>query len=314
VLEEAQSDVLILLDCCAGGAVNTLEGNGVTELIAACGYNAIANGVGQYSFTNALILELLELSNKPSFSVSYLYNNIFTRIQGRMPEDGRERHPPPIHLVLTQESQLPRSIQLSKCSNSVEEFELEAREMNSTAEGERPDREDIASPGPLSVAGSLHSQVVDSLQNSIPAPPSTMVTMVPRLAFAIRLSDTLRPSQLRTDLFLEWLRSVPTIAKEVKVEAVFGSFSSLVILSIPVALSAFLQRNRAIISLGPITSRNIMLPLMLPFPKPGVIHSWTTPSKPNSRQDQVVPLCLHSTPSEAEPNDQVPYTTNTAPL
>lgn len=285
VLEEAQSDVLILLDCCAGGAVNTLEGNGVTELIAACGYNAIANGVGPYSFTHALILELLDLSSKPPFTVAYLYNNIFTRIQGRMPEDGRERHPPPIHLVLTQESRLPRSIQLGKCPklNLAEIFELESREISSVAEGKRPERADTSSNPPDNSAGT----------GSFPRmSPSSPPAEVPRLAFAIRLNDTLRPDQLRTDLFVEWLRSVPAVAEEVKVEAGFDSFSSLIILSIPISLSTFLPDNRAIVSLGPITSLNKVRPPKPVAQKARVINSWEPPGKsdtgPLGREQTIV--------------------------
>ncbi|KAE9379701.1 hypothetical protein N431DRAFT_553822 [Stipitochalara longipes BDJ] len=69
VLEEAPCDVLILLDCCASGVANTCEGNGVNEVISACAYNAIANGVGPYSFTSALVIELRRLSKKAVFSV-----------------------------------------------------------------------------------------------------------------------------------------------------------------------------------------------------------------------------------------------------
>ena len=67
LLEQAESDVLILLDCCAAGTANAGGGSGVTELIAACAFNATANGVGPHSFTNALVIELTELSRKPSF-------------------------------------------------------------------------------------------------------------------------------------------------------------------------------------------------------------------------------------------------------
>jgi hypothetical protein len=69
---ESESDVLILLDCCAAGVCTTDEGNGVTELIAACAYNASANGVGAFSFTNALVAKLKHLAQWPSFTIGYL--------------------------------------------------------------------------------------------------------------------------------------------------------------------------------------------------------------------------------------------------
>jgi hypothetical protein len=51
---------------------------------------------------------------------------------------------------------------------------------------------------------------------------------------------------------------MPAVAEEVKVEAGFGSFSSIVIVSIPLALSIYIPRNPAIIKIGPITSGNLL--------------------------------------------------------
>lgn len=150
------------------------------------------------------------------------------------------------------------------------EFELEAREISFVAEGKRPQKEGT----------SLAIGENDPDTGSFPRPPpQSPPTKVPRLAFAIRLNDTLRPDQLRTDLFVEWLRSMPTIAEEVKVEAGFDSFSSLIILSIPIALSTFLPENRAIVSLGPITSLNIVRPPKQAAPKARVINSWAASGK-----------------------------------
>jgi len=132
-LEEAQSDVLILLDCCASGTANASEGNGVNELVSACVFNETANGVGPYSFTCALVTEPGLLSDKASFSVGELYKRIFFRTQCRIPEEkykdgtARERHPAPIHLLLTQGAPLPRSIQLSA---------IRARDLESSSDNE----------------------------------------------------------------------------------------------------------------------------------------------------------------------------------
>jgi len=101
-----------LLDCCCSGTTNVNGGNGVTELLSACGYNSVTNGVGQYSFTNTLITALRQLSKRPSFTVGELYNDICRRIQNQRPEGEIERNPTPINLILTQD-QIPRSIRLS---------------------------------------------------------------------------------------------------------------------------------------------------------------------------------------------------------
>lgn len=112
-LEESRSDVFILLDCCASGVCTTDEGNGVTELIAACAYNAIANGVGSYSFTHALITKLRLMAYLPYFNIGYLYNAIYTEVSSWRIEDPRFKKAP-IHLVLSQNQSLSRSICLCR--------------------------------------------------------------------------------------------------------------------------------------------------------------------------------------------------------
>jgi hypothetical protein len=126
-LEMANSDVLILLDCCSSGVANDSEGNGITELISACPYDTKANGVGDYSFTKALITELRILSSKPCFSVGELYKLIYTRMQSYLPQGVKnERYPPPVHFVLTQDQHFERGIKLSiqdcrlNCANPAE--------------------------------------------------------------------------------------------------------------------------------------------------------------------------------------------------
>jgi hypothetical protein len=59
--------------------MNRIILNGATELICACAFDAKANGVGYYSFTQALTTELRLLSKKPCFSISELYTSVYTR-------------------------------------------------------------------------------------------------------------------------------------------------------------------------------------------------------------------------------------------
>ncbi|KAK0102684.1 hypothetical protein ONS95_006286 [Cadophora gregata] len=251
LLEQAESDVLILLDCCAAGTANAGGGSGVTELIAACPYNGIANGVGPYSFTNALVTELLELSRKPSFSVGELYSNILIRAQCHIPDLGRDR-PAPMHIQLTQQSHFPRSIQVSVRSRmetennlALPEQQLGAPESDlneSSADSSRNEPDTIVKSSAL-------------LPTLVPKP--VMESFVPRLLFAVRLEESFQPNELSTEMMTEWLRMIPLIGiQEVKIEAGFNSFSSVVIISVPIAMNAYIPTNPAVFCLGPITSRN----------------------------------------------------------
>ncbi|KAL2071832.1 hypothetical protein VTL71DRAFT_13067 [Oculimacula yallundae] len=280
ILEEATNDILILLDCCASGTANASEGNGVNELISACAFNETANGVGPFSFTNALVTELRLLGNRPSFSVGELYKKIFFRTQCRMPEelyaDGteRERHPAPIHLVLTQGGTVPRGIQLPAkvgpqtlltptsswqpptlwgCNSSLS---LEsgtpatATSRNSSISGPSV-MQDSLSTGDTSNVDDPVLEIAQVLKHQ----------RGPRLLFAIRIRDSFQPGEDMVELFTEWMRCIPTIADEVHVEASFDSYSTIIIVSLPVSVAAYLPQDPAIISLGPITSENrISLP------------------------------------------------------
>jgi WD40 repeat protein len=235
----------------------------VTELIAACGYNNSALGVGPYSFSSALIMELQKLSKRPSFSVGELYSNIYLNIQHRNLMDGTERHPPPIHLPLTQEAHFPRSIQLS-ASRKL----LEATTSIATSRVDSSASQASHSP----TLGSVFSNM-DETESHLTSPiletndrnrcsseliQGSQGSKAPRMSFAVRLQDTFRPEELCEDLFKEWLRLVPVLVEEVKVEAGFGSFSSLLIVSVPISLSIYLPRDPAVISLGPITTSNLI--------------------------------------------------------
>ena len=112
-LEWAESDILILLDCCYSGVVNTSGGRGANELIAACDYNGIANGVGIFSYTHNLVIELQHLlATKGTFTTDTLWREMYSRMQSHKPLGVQnERYPPPVHHKLAQPR--GRSIELS---------------------------------------------------------------------------------------------------------------------------------------------------------------------------------------------------------
>ena len=79
MLEQAKSDILILLDCCAAASSTASSSSGITEVIAACSFETWAPGVGQHSFTRSLIDELKYLSKGVPFSPALLLNKVLSR-------------------------------------------------------------------------------------------------------------------------------------------------------------------------------------------------------------------------------------------
>jgi hypothetical protein len=174
-MEEADSDVLLLYDCCHSAATTTSQTQqdriGVTEVIAACGYETIAPEVGEHSFTNALMETLAAASKGAPLSVGVLHNRVLNRLKcwvpnvvkdenGKMKEsvDGKleyERQPrrTPIYSILC-ESQPRRSILLAPLrkntpsSSRADAINAYAQDVESSATHSTGKRKRSPSPSP----------------------------------------------------------------------------------------------------------------------------------------------------------------------
>jgi hypothetical protein len=78
----------------------------------------------------------------------------------------------------------------------------------------------------------------------------------PRLLFSIRISEDIKPGDLSTELLTDWLSTLPVEAKSVRVEAGFASDSTLLIVSMPIALLGYLPYDPAITLIGTARSNN----------------------------------------------------------
>jgi len=294
----AQSDVLILLDCCSSGVAHASEGRGLTEVICACPFDSKANGVGQYSFTQALTTELRLLSKKPGFSVGELYTSVYTRMQSFLAQGiENESYPPPVHFAFTQEEFLRRSIVLSiqdpqvrgereseANSSKRRSFEnsdelggpkkrhrLEDLSSSNTEEStprlDEPNAQNVqdddtrAPTTPQNQGGSKQENGCDDVRRSIPK-DSLYPLDAPRALFAVRFKDDLRAEDLSVELFRDWLRAIPAAAEEVCIEAGFKCFSTLVFITVPISMRAYVPDNPAIFYLGTVLS-----PITLPLKK-----------------------------------------------
>ncbi|EGO57795.1 hypothetical protein NEUTE1DRAFT_81692 [Neurospora tetrasperma FGSC 2508] len=117
LLERSPSDVLILLDCCAGAASATFSsGQSITETISASTWDAIAPNPGRYSFTNALI-EVLQEWRHRTFSAAMLHAEILARLKHPRPVliNGKhfESRSTPVHFMMTSNHKAP-SIEIGR--------------------------------------------------------------------------------------------------------------------------------------------------------------------------------------------------------
>ncbi|KAE9382160.1 hypothetical protein N431DRAFT_321275, partial [Stipitochalara longipes BDJ] len=220
-LEEARSDVLIILDCCASGTANTDNGKGVTELIAACGFNVSAYPVGAHSFTRALITELRLLSKTPHFTISMLYNNILSRIQKWMPES-QELLKPPLHVLLTHDRDLPRGIQLFPQRGKSSQASISTLETCDSAWSDFPWSDlDLDDQRPITADGKPSPAPECNLSNALAAFLTRDISpkyTLPRLDLNIWLHKATRMAEFPTKTFGEWLRMMPIPAQRVQID------------------------------------------------------------------------------------------------
>jgi hypothetical protein len=105
LLEDTLSNAILIHDACGSAdtaVTRSLKNNkSVTELIAACGFEAATPSPSPNSFARALIdtLRLLSKGRKP-FSVSGLFNQVVARLRN---DPSRSKRITPVHCILTSE-------------------------------------------------------------------------------------------------------------------------------------------------------------------------------------------------------------------
>jgi hypothetical protein len=123
ILEEAYSDVLIIMDAAYYPSSSMERKQGVLELIAACGSEAQSNMLSRVLFTRALTEELRNKAKGPnqlSLSAAELHAKLLTMyprmlLDRRSPpdRDAIMGYPSPLHLQVSSNPRLP-SIQLCR--------------------------------------------------------------------------------------------------------------------------------------------------------------------------------------------------------
>ncbi|AEO58101.1 hypothetical protein MYCTH_2062291 [Thermothelomyces thermophilus ATCC 42464] len=252
LLERSVSDVMILLDCCAGAASATFPTGktSITETISASSWDAIAPDPGRYSFTNSLI-EVLEEWRQRTFSAAMLHAEILARLKHPRPIliNGKhfEARSTPVHFMMTSNHRAP-SIELCRL---VPRKRLPPSPPNELTYWNQP----------------VHPRMIEG-RNPVeqyplaPPPPDFGIPDTsepnedePHVLISLALEDDQR---LDLNDWETWLASFPAIAKYVKVQGVFKSHSTLLLLSLPVMVWDFLPDDPACSFVAFIRSNNLI--------------------------------------------------------
>ncbi|KAL8984455.1 MAG: hypothetical protein Q9205_001594, partial [Flavoplaca limonia] len=251
MLEEAECDVLVLLDCCAAASSGGNHGKGVTELIAACGFEAFAPGVGEHSFTRSLIEELKYLNKRcDAITTALLHNKVLARIKKswnpRYSTSGsQERRRTPIHIHLSDHKQ-QRCIKLVPLRLSNASTTLFGSLQASSSPSSAPS---ISTSEDVEMIGSEGTS-----QSSLGEVWPDHSFESPKVLISVALQEDQR---LNTEDWLEWLKTAPALAKFVSVEGVFKSDSNLVLLTLPIAVWDAIGKDPAITFLAFVRSHNL---------------------------------------------------------
>ncbi|KAI1105936.1 hypothetical protein F4804DRAFT_90702 [Jackrogersella minutella] len=234
LLERSLSDVLILLDCCAGAASATFpNGNSITETISASSWDAIAPDPGRYSFTNTLI-EVLQEWKRRVFSAAMLHAEVLARLKHPRPEmlNGKhfEARATPVHFMMTANHKAP-SIEIARV------LPADARPPSPPQEpGFDTNAVNGRSAGPQDIIGSEPNEDV----------PHVMISLALEEDQRLNIND-----------WEHWLSTIPALAKYVKVQGAFKSHSTLLLLSMPVMVWDLLPESHACNFIAFIRSNNL---------------------------------------------------------
>ncbi len=247
MLEETDSDVLLLYDCCNSASISTSGSGpgkgGVKEVIAACGFEAIAPEVGEHSFTEALIHTLKVLSRNEPFSVAQLHAQTLSRLRCWSPEletrpNGEyvyERQPrrTPIYSILS-ETIPRRSIVLAPLlapPNTCLETLISAQAVSTSS-------------APLMDRCEIPKERLEESGKDIKCA---------QILLAIRVKKT----DLDKEQWAEWIRNVPGDGVDIHIEGRWNSFSTLLLVRMPIAVWNLLPEHPAYSFVGFVTSERL---------------------------------------------------------
>jgi hypothetical protein len=233
LFEDAQSDILLLLDTCAISDAPTAGSNGIKQAIAAYSPEQASREPGARSFTFHLIEALNKLGNGRPFSVQRLHEEIVSQKHSRIQQltgltngagkaaQARERMP--ICFTLT--------------PGTLQSITLAPLNM-----------------GPGSPMGSPDN-LIQAEQQGIVANSTSDLTFeeVRALVCTTFLGE---PSQDMAS-FKQWLLNTPVAASKIAVEGMFHGPPTVLLVSMPIAIWNVIAADRTCCFLGYVNSHNM---------------------------------------------------------
>jgi hypothetical protein len=264
VFEQADSDVLFLLDCCAGAGGAPAEGCtlSVRETISACGFETWAPQPGRHSFTNTLIKVLNSWRTRPAFTAAMLHCEVLNRLRHEKPErygtrENFECRRTPIHIVSTRDYNA-KSVEIRprKSSNVISDNVTAYSPDRGQNRGSTSSKVATSqSQAEFGVSPPSNSTQQDDIyeSNSLTSVLENGDTVIPQVLVSLSLEGE---QLLDVEQWRKWLQDFPALAKFAKIEGMYKSNSTLLILSIPVVVWDWIPDDPACGFIGYMYSQN----------------------------------------------------------
>ncbi|PVH79813.1 hypothetical protein DL98DRAFT_515886 [Cadophora sp. DSE1049] len=252
LFEQSTSDTLFLLDCCSAAAAASSvpsRTNAITETIAACGWETWAPEPGRHSFTNALIEVLEEWIDRKSFSAAMLHSEVLSVLKATRPKKRLEISKTPIYIVTTSN---PKTCSIEICKRSQGSMSQSYAEYELSTSGQASTQASIPEPMEAEDKFDLSSLVATLPDNTF---------ALPHIIMSVAL-DT--DQMLDVNAFEQWMKDFPALARYAKIQGIYQSYSTLVLLSVPVVVWNLLPENSACNFVGYTKSDNLLTPKLDP--------------------------------------------------
>ncbi|KAH8884958.1 hypothetical protein GQ53DRAFT_879199 [Thozetella sp. PMI_491] len=224
ILEECDSDVLLLYDCChavhPSGNTSKQTSGSITEVVAACGFEAVAAEVGGHSFTSNLTEVLAEAlvhhsSQDRPFKVVDLHTQLISRLQSHKLSRQRDsagkplldHNSKPVFEPLRRRTPIHYWLSSNDRSIILEPLETDLNSSGDTSS--QADSDTDASDALSNPLGDLNSDsTTTSISSSDVSPPSSAPSATasyPMVVVSVRLAS----DEFEIAGWLEWLRGAP---------------------------------------------------------------------------------------------------------
>ncbi|KAK7419813.1 hypothetical protein QQZ08_010701 [Neonectria magnoliae] len=238
LFEDAQSDILLLLDTCSVSDPPTAGSHGVKQGIAACTLDRNQLESSERSFTSNLVEALHKLGSGRPFSVQRLHEEALSQkqqhTQAPRTTNGGTGNPPPVApgpIFFTLTPGKGQSLSLAPLPARTQPTSLQ----NGDADGQGTrDRED---------------QLID---------PESVVDLrfdEPRILVCTTFVGDASPDM---SFFSQWLHNTPPLGAKIAVEGMFLGPPTMLLISMPHSIWNVVQHDKVCCFLGYISSHNMI--------------------------------------------------------